>query len=834
MGQNSAGARRGGMVPMLIHLRSLIVAGLIALAWPVAAQAACTGQFPSGYACGNAKGSQADPTGTALPAMFDAGFGAPSAQGTILNRGSSAWNATSTPVLGKPGTTTGSVGLASASGGTTTIQPAAISSNTLFQFPSTNGTNGYTLATDGAGHSYWSNPASGGTVTSVGLSLPSAIFAVTGSPVTVIGTLTGTLQTQSANLVWAGPISGSAAAPTFRSLVGPDLPNPSTTSLGGIQAIAAVTSNWINSISNSGVPALSQPAFTDISGIADPSQLPNPTASTLGGVRSIAAQTSKWINTISTSGVPGATQPAFTDISGTIVPSQLPVVSNNTVLANITGGSTAPSPVTTTALLDATIGNVQGDILYRNATAWVVLAPGTSGQVFTTGGAAANPSWVSVSGTGTVTEIDAGAGITLSPSPITSSGSVALSSIANNTVLANVSGSSAAPSSTTPTAILDVIGSTEGDILYRGASAWSVLGPGTTGQVLQTQGAGSTPQWANASTVSSVGIAAAGGLTSSGDCTITTSGTCTLYSPGGYLNKFRNGTFTVWQRGISSLPTNAYTADGWVVGQPGATGSCSRGETTATATPLGYPLYVIGCAGATGNTNTYIYQHIESFDAAPMAGQTVTVQFQFYQGSGSTVTPQLQTFYPTATDNWTAATTDLVTNLTPCATGTWCTESYTFAVSANAANGYQVVFYCNTALTAGQSCYVGAADIRVTPGVATGINLNPPPPEMRSVAEEAQQCRRYYYTGFAYNYGYNAAGNLLLFYQTFPVTMRTLPTMAYNNVSYDNVSGLTLIPVYGGGPSNTWGGVAGMYSYSTVGATGGAFIYFWYTASADL
>ena len=98
------------MVRMLMRLRSLIAVGLIALAWPVAAHAACTGQFPTGYACGNAKGSQADPTGTGLPALFDAGFGAPSAQGTIFNRGSSAWIATSTPVLGKPGTTTGSVG----------------------------------------------------------------------------------------------------------------------------------------------------------------------------------------------------------------------------------------------------------------------------------------------------------------------------------------------------------------------------------------------------------------------------------------------------------------------------------------------------------------------------------------------------------------------------------------------------------------------------------------------------------------------------------------------------------------------------------------------------
>ena len=47
----------------------------------------------------------------------------------------------------------------------------------------------------------------GGSVTSVGLSLPS-IFTVTGSPVTSSGTLTGTLNTQAANTVFAGPTSG--------------------------------------------------------------------------------------------------------------------------------------------------------------------------------------------------------------------------------------------------------------------------------------------------------------------------------------------------------------------------------------------------------------------------------------------------------------------------------------------------------------------------------------------------------------------------------------------------------------------------------------------------
>jgi hypothetical protein len=60
-------------------------------------------------------------------------------------------------------------------------------------------------------------------VTSVALSLPN-IFTVSGSPVTTTGTLTGALATQNANIVFAGPTTGGAAAPTFRSLVAADIP----------------------------------------------------------------------------------------------------------------------------------------------------------------------------------------------------------------------------------------------------------------------------------------------------------------------------------------------------------------------------------------------------------------------------------------------------------------------------------------------------------------------------------------------------------------------------------------------------------------------------------
>jgi hypothetical protein len=56
-------------------------------------------------------------------------------------------------------------------------------------------------------------------------------------------------------------------------------------------------------------------------------------------------------------------------------------------------------------LTDVTITSAaQGDILYRNATVWVNLAAGTSGKFLRTNGAAANPSWETV--TATITGAD--------------------------------------------------------------------------------------------------------------------------------------------------------------------------------------------------------------------------------------------------------------------------------------------------------------------------------------------------------------------------------------------------------------------------------------------
>jgi hypothetical protein len=73
----------------------------------------------------------------------------------------------------------------------------------------------------------------GGSLTSVALTMP-AEFSVAGSPITSTGTLAVTKTNQNANLVYAGPSSGSAAAPAFRALVSADVP-------AGVGSVTSVT-----------------------------------------------------------------------------------------------------------------------------------------------------------------------------------------------------------------------------------------------------------------------------------------------------------------------------------------------------------------------------------------------------------------------------------------------------------------------------------------------------------------------------------------------------------------------------------------------------------------
>jgi len=101
-------------------------------------------------------------------------------------------------------------------------------------------------------------------VSSVGLSLPN-IFTVSGSPVTLSGTLTASLASQTTNTVFAAP-NGSTGAPTFRSLAAADIPT----------LTAAKISDFDTQVRTSRLDQMAAPtasvAFNSqkITGLADP------------------------------------------------------------------------------------------------------------------------------------------------------------------------------------------------------------------------------------------------------------------------------------------------------------------------------------------------------------------------------------------------------------------------------------------------------------------------------------------------------------------------------------------------------------------------------------
>lgn len=98
----------------------------------------CNGQAGAGGICGNPGATTGFPSFTSLNLLLDRNFG--TTQGRMLNRGASTWSATSSPVLGLPGTTDGIFGFASTGGGTATLSATSTASALVFKFPTIAGT----------------------------------------------------------------------------------------------------------------------------------------------------------------------------------------------------------------------------------------------------------------------------------------------------------------------------------------------------------------------------------------------------------------------------------------------------------------------------------------------------------------------------------------------------------------------------------------------------------------------------------------------------------------------------------------------------------------------
>jgi len=347
-----------------------------ALNYPAGTQFLFTGNFANGQAIGTIQATTAGPF--TFMAVEANGPPSMSVKNTILSGGSS--------------------------GNATSIQGLAVSSTAP-----TGGVNCFET-NSGDTQALWTLCGSGGTVTTFSAGSLSPLFTSSVATATSTPALTFTLSNASGNLVF-GNCTGSSAVPSYCSITGAMLPNPSSTSLGGVESLAVVSHNFMTGISTSGVPSQAQPAFTDISGSVAASQLPNPGASSLGGIESLASTSHQWINAISTSGVPSSTQPGFSDLSGSIAIGQTPLTTSQDILYDnagslgrlpiIANGTCLGATAGAWASLTCSGGGLTGATTYAplyatSATAFSsISSAGAAGQPFKSGGSGAAPSYQS-------------------------------------------------------------------------------------------------------------------------------------------------------------------------------------------------------------------------------------------------------------------------------------------------------------------------------------------------------------------------------------------------------------------------------------------------------
>lgn len=244
--------------------------------------------------------------------------------------------------------------------------------------------------------------ASSGTVTSVALTVP-AILSVAGSPVTSSGTLAVTLATQSANTIFAGPTTGSAATPTFRSLVAADIPSLSATYATASNAMAftnktGAISQWTN---DAGYTTSASTGSTNIvtlgtittgtwhGAVIDPAYggtgVSNASNITVGGALTTAAAfTTSGANalTLTTTGATNVTLPT----SGTLVNSAVTTLSSLVSVGTITTGTWS---ATTIAVNKGGSGatTLTGTLTGNGTSAFTAATSSTVGQVLRVTGA---------------------------------------------------------------------------------------------------------------------------------------------------------------------------------------------------------------------------------------------------------------------------------------------------------------------------------------------------------------------------------------------------------------------------------------------------------------
>ena len=253
---------------------------------------------------------------------------------------------------------------------------------------------------------------------------------------------------------------------------------------------------------------------------------------------------------------------------------------------------------------------IAGAVPYGTGATLAYTAAGTTGQFLKSNGASA-PTWVSASGTGTVTSVDVSGGttgLTTSGGPVTASGTITL---AGTLAAANGgTGGTAAP--------------TAGTIPYGTGTALAYSAAGTSGQVLTSGGAG-TPTWTTVTgtgTVTSVAQSFTGGLISVSGSPITAAGTLALTVAGTSGGVPYFGSSSTW------ASSGVLTASAIMVG--GGAGAAPSTITTGTGVVTALGLAVSGSGSIVLGTsptvnNPTVTNYVESVVAIGTVTTTNTL-----------------------------------------------------------------------------------------------------------------------------------------------------------------------------------------------------------------